>query len=113
MFLLPLPKAAARDTEKAQASSSTPKAGAPAPVRPQKKARRSAKAKSLCPQELRGFQQRDPSGNAICWAFNLKAGCKNEVNNGRCKKGVHCCMRFHCCMRCHKANHSLVTCRSN
>jgi len=38
MFLLPLPKAAARDTEKAQASSSTPKAGAPAPVR------------SLCPR---------------------------------------------------------------
>ena len=107
MFLLPLPKAAAKDTEKSQASTSTPKAGAPAPVRPQKKARPSAKAKSMCPQELRGFQQRDPSGNAICWAFNLKAGCKNEVNNGRCKKGVHCCMK------CHKANHSLVTCRAN
>ena len=107
MFLLPLPKTAARETEKTQASSSTPKAGATVPVRPQKKARPSAKAKSMCPQELRGFQQRDPAGNAICWAFNLKTGCKNEVNNGRCKKGMHCCMK------CHKANHSLVTCRAN
>ena len=107
MFLLPLPKSAAKDSDKPAASTSTPKAGAPQPLRPAKKARPSAKAKSMCPQELRGFQQRDPSGNAICWAFNLKTGCKNEVTNGRCKKGVHCCMK------CHKTNHSLVTCRSN
>ena len=107
MFLLPLPKSAAKDSDKPAASTSTPKTGAPQPLRPAKKARPSAKAKAMCPQELRGFQQRDPSGNAICWAFNLKTGCKNEATNGRCKKGVHCCMK------CHKANHSLVTCRSN
>jgi hypothetical protein len=61
----------------------------------------------MCPQELKSFAQKDGSGNAICWAFNLKAGCKNEVSNGKCKKGVHCCMK------CHRTNHSLVTCRSN
>ena len=110
MFLLPLPKSAAKESEKASSSTpgtkSTPSAPA-APIRPLKKAKPSAKAKSLCPQELKGFPQRDPSGNAICWAYNLKTGCKNEVTNGRCKKGVHCCMK------CHKNNHSLVTCRVN
>ena len=109
MFLLPLPKSAAKESEKASSSTpgtkSTP--GAPAaPIRPLKKAKPSAKAKSLCPQELKGFPQRDSSGNAICWAYNLKTGCKNEVANGRCKK-------VHCCMKCHKNNHSLVTCRAN
>ena len=109
MFLLPLPKNASREPEKAAASSSSTKPSAPAgtPLRPTKKARPSAKAKSMCPQELKGFAQRDPAGNAICWAFNLKSGCKNEVNNGRCKKGTHCCIK------CHKSNHSLVTCRAN
>ena len=109
MFLLPLPKNASREPEKAAAASSTTKPSAPAgtPLRPTKKARPSAKAKSMCPQELKGFAQRDPAGHAICWAFNLKSGCKNEVNNGRCKKGMHCCIK------CHKSNHSLVTCRAN
>ena len=106
MFLLPLPKSSA-PAEKASSSAAPPKAGGPPLVRPQKKAKPSAKAKSMCPQELKGYQQRDSAGNAICWAFNLKAGYKGEVNNGRCKKGMHCCIK------CHKSNHSLVTCRSN
>jgi hypothetical protein len=105
MFLLPLPKSNAKETEKSAAATPVPKATGP--IRPAKKAKPSAKAKTLCPQELKGYQQRDSAGNAICWAFNLKTGCKNEVNNGKCKKGVHCCIK------CHKSNHSLVTCRSS
>ena len=109
MFLLPLPKNAAKESDKPAAASSSqkPSPAAPTPLRPSKKAKPSAKAKSMCPQELKGFAQRDAAGNAICWAFNLKTGCKNEVSNGRCKKGTHCCIK------CHKANHSLVTCRAN
>ena len=107
MFLLPLPRSAPKESEKATVVAPAAKTGAQAPLRPAKKARPSAKAKSMCPQELRGYQQKDPSGNAICWAFNLKSGCKNEVSNGKCKKGVHCCIK------CHKNNHSLVTCRAN
>ena len=45
MFLLPLPRSAAKDSDKPAASASTPKAGAPQPLRPSKKARPSAKAK--------------------------------------------------------------------
>ena len=110
MFLLPLPRSAAKEADKgaSTATSSKPDHGTPkATVRPAKKARPSAKAKSLCPQELKGFSQRDSNGSAICWAYNLKAGCKNEVSGGRCKKGVHVCMK------CHKNNHSLVTCRAS
>jgi hypothetical protein len=61
----------------------------------------------MCPAELKEYAQRDSNGQAICWAFNQKSGCKLEVNNGRCKKGMHSCIK------CHKNNHSLVTCRSN
>ena len=109
MFLLPLPKSSAKEADKSTATSTTTRTTPPAgnPLKPAKKAKPSAKAKSLCPQELKAFPQRDPSGNAICWAYNLKGGCKNEVTNGRCKKGVHCCIK------CHKSNHSLVTCRAN
>ena len=107
MFLLPLPKGSTRETDKPSSSQATPKTTPSAPSRPTKRPKTSAKAKSMCPAELKSFQQRDAQGNAICWAFNQKSGCKLEVNNGRCKRGVHCCIK------CHKSNHSLVTCRSN
>ena len=82
MFLLPLPRAAAaRESDKATTAGPPPKASPSAPLRPQKKARPSAKAKSMCPQELKSFSKKDAAGNAICWAFNLKTGCKNEVQN--------------------------------
>jgi hypothetical protein len=112
MYMLPLPKGAPRENEKTATGSSSTASGNPRPAgagnpRPNKRPKASAKAKSLCPQELKGFAQKDESGNAICWAFNLKSGCKNEVSNGRCKKGKHCCIK------CHRTNHSLVTCRTN
>ena len=109
MFLLPLPKSSAASVKEPEktAATSSPSGKAAPPSRPSKKARVSAKAKSMCPAELKGYAQKDPNGNAICWAFNSKAGCKNEVSNGRCKKGVHCCIK------CHRTNHSLVTCRVN
>eukprot|EP00435_Cladocopium_sp_Y103_P026690 s1712_g6.t1 len=86
MFLLPLPKGQPRDSEKPSASASAvmPKAAA-TPTRPTKRAKVSAKAKAMCPQELKGYGQKDPSGQSICWAFNQKAGCKNEVTNGNSK----------------------------
>lgn len=112
MYMLPLPKGAPRESDKGAASSSTTggantRPTGPGNPRPNKRAKASAKAKSMCPQELKGFGQKDEAGNPICWAFNLKSGCKNEVTNGKCKKGKHCCIK------CHRTNHSLVTCRSN
>ena len=84
MYMLPLPKGAPKESEKNATGSSSTAGGNPRPAgagnpRPNKRPKASAKAKSLCPQELKGFAQKDESGNAICWAFNLKSGCKNEV----------------------------------
>ena len=73
---------------------------------PKKKAKASPKAKAKCPEELKSFEQFDKSGSPICWAFNL-GGCKDSVSNGRCKKGVHICMK------CNRSNHGLATCRVN
>ena len=107
MFLLPMPKGSAKESEKASPPTAAPKASSSATTRPTKRPKTSAKAKAMCPSELKGYAQRDSNGQAICWAFNQKSGCKLEVTNGRCKKGMHSCIK------CHKSNHSLVTCRSN
>ena len=107
MHLLPLPKGAPKEAEKpAAAAPSKPQGGNPGPKKKQRTTP-SAKAKSLCPPELKQYSQKDKNGTAICWAYNQKSGCANEVTNGRCKKGVHICMK------CHRNNHSVVTCRSS
>ena len=75
---------------------------------PKKKAKAgpSAKAKALCPPELRAYKQLDHKGRAICWAFNMKDGCHEPTNSeGRCKKGMHICIK------CQRNNHSLASCR--
>ena len=106
MFLLPMPRSSAKESEKPSSSNPAPKPAAGPPQRPLKRPKTSAKAKAMCPNELKGYAQKDSSGQAICWAFNQKSGCKLEVTNGRCQKGVHCCIK------CLKNNHSLVTCRA-
>eukprot|EP00435_Cladocopium_sp_Y103_P009696 s2809_g2.t1 len=66
----------------------------------------SSKAKALCPAELRDVKQTDDQGRPICWAYNLKGGCKETTSDGRCKKGVHMCMK------CKPSNHGLANCRA-
>ena len=110
MHLLPLPTHAAR------ASSSTttpapPKKENPATPKGRGKVRRdgkqSNKARALCPAELKDYKQQDDQGRPICWAYNLKGGCKEPVTDGRCKKGAHICIK------CKRSNHGLATCRVN
>lgn len=105
MHLLPLPRGAAREVEKTSTSAEKNQNDTTT-TRDVKKRKVSAKAKALCPEELKQFGQKDDKGRAICWAFNMKSGCKETVKDGRCKKGTHCCIK------CHRRNHSLVTCRS-
>ena len=75
MHLLPVPSSLVR------ASPSTPTPIAPKPdfvpkgrgnVR--KDGKQSAKAKAMCPAELKDYKQVDDKGRPICWAFNLKRG---------------------------------------
>ena len=109
MHLLPLPSHASR-------SSTTPAPAAPArretsqAPKGRGKVRRdgkpSAKAKALCPAELKDCKQVDDQGRPICWSYNLKGGCKEPVTDGRCKKGAHICIK------CKRSNHGLATCRA-
>ena len=109
MHLLPLPSHASR-------SSTTPAPAAPArretsqAPKGRGKVRRdgkpSAKAKALCPAELKEHKQVDDQGRPICWSYNLKGGCKEPVTDGRCKKGAHICIK------CKRSNHGLATCRA-
>ena len=114
MHLLPLAKrikVAKDDYAKSSAAASPSNSGKGSPsnkhvaARSKKQKKPSAKAKSICPHELQGFNQRDSDGNAICWSFNMKGGCQLEVTNGRCKKGMRKCIK------CGRANHSLTNCR--
>ena len=103
MFLLPLPssvrvgKEVVDEGEQVEKEKRQP--------RPKKKARPSPKAKSMCPQELKGYKQMNANNIPICWSFNLSSGCSESVSNGRCKKGSHECIK------CNRANHGLSTCR--
>jgi hypothetical protein len=68
--------------------------------------RRKTRAEKGCPEELKKFQLRCEHG-PVCWAYNLKSGCKNSTSGkpSRCAKG------FHVCANCHKPGHSVVVCR--
>ena len=116
MHLLPLPKGVAKQS---YASSSLADKGEQGPPlrnpKPKKKAKASPKAESKCPEELKSFNLFDNNNNnnsnnnnnqPKCWSFNL-SGCKESVQNGRCKKAAHVCIK------CHKTNHGLAACRAN
>ena len=60
--------------------------------------------KGRMPAGLEGMLSRDDHGVSICYSFNL-AGCSNEVSNGRCSRGRHCCCRPGCL-----AEHPLSRC---
>ena len=113
MYLLPLPKssAPAKSSEQNPSSGVSPKTkgsgvnNSPKQPRVKKANKPSSRAKAMCPAELKDYAQVDDQGRAICWSFNLKNGCKEATQNGRCKKGAHICIK------CHRSNHGLATCR--
>eukprot|EP00438_Fugacium_kawagutii_P007233 Skav218022 [mRNA] locus=scaffold2344:307023:309707:- [translate_table: standard] len=81
MHLLPLPKSASKTSEPSSTSAGT-RAPPTQTMRPDKKKKASPKTKSACPSELKGYAQKDSNGLPICWAFNLKSRCQEEVKNG-------------------------------
>ena len=111
MYLLPVPQHSVARANPApaagNASSGSGKSGAKGQGKVRKEGKQSQRAKSLCPSELKEFKQVDDQGKPFVWAYNLKSGCKESVQNGRCKKGAHICMK------CHRNNHGVSTCRTN
>ena len=97
MFLLPT-TAAAKTADKEAAPKKTAAPLQAAAKNANKK--RKTRAEKGCPEELKKFQLRCEHG-PVCWAYNLKTGCKPS----RCNKG------YHVCANCHKPGHSVVVCR--
>ena len=110
MHLLPVPSHSAKHNSSAS-TTNTPRpdssVGPKGRGKVRKDGKQSAKAKAMCPTELKDYKQIDDKGRPICWAFNLKGGCKETTTDGRCKKGAHICIK------CKRANHGLATCRVN
>jgi len=85
----------------------TPKRGAddsadkPNPKRPKNSP---TKPTPQMPSELQGLTSKTPDGKPICWHRNLKKGCNNTVKNGRCRFGMHVCMK------CGKSGHGAADC---
>ena len=76
MFLLPMPS-----TNKAVDKEPAPKkAGAPPSQAAAKSTnkKRKTRAEKSCPEELKKLQLRCEHG-PVCWAYNLKTGCKNST----------------------------------
>ena len=106
MFLLPATGASKSMDKEIQ---SPPKKTAGSPHQAAAKStnkKRKTRAEKSCPEELKKFQLRCEHG-PVCWAYNLKTGCKNPTSGkpSRCTKG------FHVCANCHKPGHSVVVCR--
>eukprot|EP00435_Cladocopium_sp_Y103_P012313 s386_g3.t1 len=115
MHLLPLPQFSSSkssssgqlNTSNRHESNQTSTKGSPkGRGKVRRDGKQSSKAKALCPAELKDFKQTDDQGRPICWAYNLKSGCKEQTSDGRCKKGVHMCMK------CKRSNHGLANCRA-
>lgn len=105
MFLLPTP-AGTKVVDK-EAATKKPSTGAPAQAAAKStNKRRKTRAEKSCPEELRKFNLKCEHG-PICWAYNMKSGCKNQTSGkpSRCAKG------YHACANCHKPGHSVLVCR--
>ena len=73
----------------------------PGPKRPRPNA---SKPVPQMPQELKGLSSKTSDGKPICRHRNLKKGCNNTVKNGRCRFGMHICMK------CQKPGHGASDC---
>ena len=50
----------------------------------------------LMPSELRGKTPTTAAGERICWSYNMKKGCSNAPDGGRCSHGMHVCCQPGC-----------------
>ena len=110
MYLLPVPlHVAPRQAPAAPSAPSHPQGGkgAKGQGKVKKDGKLSNRAKAMCPNELKDLKQMDDQKRPICWSYNLKNGCKESVQDGRCKKGAHICMK------CGRSNHGAANCRAN
>ena len=79
----------------------------PGPRKPFKRNKPGEKPVPQMPEELAGLNKRTEAGKPMCWHFNMAKGCNNPVKAGRCRFGMHDCMK------CLKAGHGAARCKAS
>ena len=106
VHLIAVPKLAVQPATKRPLDLDPGKAS-PGPKKPFKRPRPADKPVPQLPEELAGLARKTEAGKPMCWHFNMSKGCNNPVKGGRCRFGMHDCMK------CLKAGHGAAKCRSN
>ena len=98
----PAGRAAAADTNPADANPDPKK-------KKKKRPGKRTRASPNVPDELKDVHQQTSQGKPICWAFNLKQGCKSAAggNPPACSRGAHVCAY------CRKPGHGVQMCRNH
>ena len=102
-LLLPLPRAASsvardsrapkRDRPPSRAAAAPPAQGAKAKAK--KGAGKGRQSKAPMPAALMGGVPNLPSGEPLCFGYNL-GSCPHPITDGRCTKGLHRCCKAGC-----------------
>ena len=79
----------------------------PGPRKPFKRIKPGEKPVPQMPEELAGLNKRTEAGKPLCWHFNMAKGCNNPVKAGRCRFGMHDCMK------CLKTGHGAARCKTS
>ena len=79
----------------------------PGPRKPSKRIKPGEKPAPQMPEELAGLNKRTEAGKPLCWHFNMGKGCNNPVKAGRCRFGMHDCMK------CLKTGHGAARCKTS
>ena len=79
----------------------------PGPRKPFKRNKPGEKPVPQMPEELAGLNKRTEAGKPMCWHFNMAKGCNNPVKAGRCRFGMHDCMK------CLKTGHGAARCKTS
>ena len=106
VHLIAMPKVA---TPQAPKRSLEPEHNNASPVlkRPPKRTKPADKPAPQLPEELAGLTRKTEAGKPMCWHFNMAKGCSNPVKAGRCRFGMHDCMK------CLKSGHGAAKCRAS
>ena len=106
VHLIAMPKVAAQQPPK-RTLEPEPNRPSPVPKKPFKRPRPADKPAPQLPDELTGLARKTEAGKPMCWHFNMSKGCNNPVKGGRCRFGMHDCMK------CLKAGHGAAKCRAS
>ena len=104
--LLPLPakpvSTQGPQKPKRDRSRTPPKADAPATKTNPNKGKGKGRGKNKkgrgpnIPRGLIGKSLQTPSGERLCWAWNLEKGCNEAAAGGKCSRGLHLCSEPGC-----------------